>query len=134
LRLLLLFLAGVLLSSCGSIDTPLEPLTPAEPVYRKISGAEAREIMDTTADFILLDVRTDEEFAEKRIDGSILIPDYEIADRAELELSDKHALILIYCRRGRRSALAANELVDLGYTNVYDFGGLEDWEFETVSD
>lgn len=102
-------------------------------VYRKISSEEAYAMMEETADFILLDIRTDEEFKEKHIDGAVLIPDYEIADRAETELPDKDMLILIYCRSGRRSANAANELVGMGYTNVYDFGGIIDWQYETVN-
>ena len=70
---------------------------------------------------------------EQRLEGAILIPDYEIRIRAEKELPDKNAIILIYCRSGRRSELAAVELVNLGYTNVYDFGGIIDWPYETVS-
>jgi len=102
-------------------------------VYRKINAAEAKQMMDGGGDFILLDVRTDEEFLEKRIAGAVLIPDYEIAERALAELPDKDARILVYCRSGRRSALAAQDLLDLGYTNVYDFGGIIDWPYETVS-
>ena len=105
-----------------------------EAVYRKISSEEARRIMESTDDFILLDVRTDEEYKENRIDGAILIPDYEIAERAGLELPDKNAIILIYCRSGRRSANAAKNLVGMGYTNIYDFGGIIDWPYETISD
>jgi rhodanese-related sulfurtransferase len=113
-------------------DTSFE--NAAEAVYRKISAEEARKIMESTDDFILLDVRTDEEFKEKRIDGAILIPNNEIAGRAGLELPEKNAIILIYCRSGRRSAIAAKELVDMGYKRVYDFGGIIDWPYETTSD
>jgi len=56
-----------------------------------------------------------------------LIPDHKISDRVESELTDKNAVILMYCRSGRRSALIANEMVDMGYTNMYDFGGIIDW-------
>jgi len=104
-----------------------------EAVYRKLNAAEAKQMMDGGGDFILLDVRTDEEFVEKRIVGAVLIPDYEITERALAELPDKDARILVYCRSGRRSALAAQDLLDLGYTNVYDFGGIIDWPYETVS-
>jgi len=89
-------------------------------------------MMDEGNPFILLDVRTDEEFAEKRIDGAILIPDYEIEDRVLTELPDREALILIYCRSGNRSASAARKMIDMGYTNVYDFGGINDWPYDTV--
>lgn len=89
-------------------------------------------MLDTEAEYILLDVRSPEEFAEQHIAGALLIPDYEIATRAQAELPDLDALILIYCRSGRRSALAAAALVELGYTNVYDFGGIIDWPYETI--
>ena len=108
------------------------PSETVKAVYQKITAEQAKAIMDEGGSFILLDVRTDEEFKEKRIDGAILIPDYEIKNRASAELPDKNALILIYCRSGRRSANAANELVELGFTNVYDFGGIIDWPFNTV--
>ena len=109
------------------------PVETAKAVYQKITAEQAKAIMDESKPFVLLDVRTDEEFKEKRIDGAILIPDYEIKNRATAELPDKNALILVYCRSGRRSANAANELIALGYTNVYDFGGIIDWPFDTVS-
>jgi rhodanese-related sulfurtransferase len=95
---------------------------------------EARNMMDSEEAFILLDVRTYDEFKEIRIDGSILIPDYEITSRAESELQDKNALIFVYCKSGIRSANTVNKLVDMGYMNVYDFGGIIDWPFDTVSD
>ena len=100
--------------------------------YEQITPAEAKEIMDEREDYIILDVRTQEEFDEAHIDGAILIPDYEIADKAESILKDKNQLILVYCRSGRRSKLAASELVSLGYTNVKEFGGIIDWPYETV--
>lgn len=81
----------------------------------------------------VLDVRTPEEFSQGHIPGAILIPDYELAKRAEKELPDKNALILVYCRSGNRSRQAANTLLKLGYTNVKDFGGIIDWPFETVT-
>lgn len=99
--------------------------------YRKISADEAKKIIDETDSVIILDVRTDEEYKEQHIPDAILIPDYEIMARAEAELPDKDALILTYCRSGRRSANAANELVSMGYINVYDIGGIVDWPYET---
>ena len=102
--------------------------------YRKISAADAYKMMSVQSDFILLDVRTEKEYKEKRIAGSILIPDNVIKDRALKELPDKDKVILVYCRSGRRSASAARILVSLGYTNVYDFGGILDWPYETVKD
>lgn len=100
--------------------------------YQQISGVEAKKIMDIEKDYIIIDARTQEEFNEGHIENAILIPEYEIADRAENELKDKDQLILVYCRSGRRSKIAAQALVDLGYTNVKEFGGIIDWKYEIV--
>ena len=100
--------------------------------YEQISGVEAKALMDSESGYIILDTREQYEYDEGHIPGAILIPYDEIADRAEKELSDKDQLILVYCRSGRRSKIAAEELVKLGYTNVKEFGGIIDWEYETV--
>ena len=100
--------------------------------YDQISGAEAKALMDSESGYIIIDARTQEEYDEGHISGAILIPEYEIVNRAEKELSDKNQLILVYCRSGRRSKIAAEELVKLGYTNVKEFGGIIDWEYEIV--
>ena len=97
--------------------------------YKQISQAQAKEIMDTRSDYIILDVRTEKEFAAGHIKGAILIPDYEIRLRTEKELSDKDKTILVYCRSGRRSKLAARDLAELGYTDVLEFGGIIDWKY-----
>ena len=102
--------------------------------YEQISAAEAKALMDNESGYIIIDARTQEEYDQGHIPGAILIPEYEIADRAEKELPDKDQLILVYCRSGRRSKIAAEELVKLGYTNVKEFGGIIDWEYETVRD
>ena len=100
--------------------------------YEQITPAKAKEIMDSQDGYIILDVRTQEEFDEAHIEGAILIPDYEITDKAESVLKDKNQLILVYCRSGRRSKLAASDLASLGYTNIKEFGGIIDWPYETV--
>ena len=100
--------------------------------YEQITAEQAKTIMDTEKDYIIIDARTDEEFAEGHIENAILIPEYEIKDRAEEELPDKEQLILVYCRSGRRSKIASEELVKLGYTNVKEFGGIIDWPYKTV--
>ena len=100
--------------------------------YEQIGGAEAKAIMDSESGYIILDVREQDEYDEGHIPGAILIPYGEIADRAEKELADKDQLILVYCRSGRRSKIAAEALVKLGYTNVKEFGGIIDWEYEIV--
>ena len=99
--------------------------------YEQISGAEAKALMDSESGYIIIDARTQEEFDAGHIPGAIMIPEYEIADRAGKEIPDKDQLILVYCRSGRRSKIAAEELVKLGYTNVKEFGGIIDWEYET---
>ena len=100
--------------------------------YEQITPQQAKEIMNTEQDYIIIDARTEEEFAEGHIEDAILIPEYEIKGRAEKELPDKDALILVYCRSGRRSKIASEELVKLVYTNVKEFGGIIDWPYEIV--
>ena len=100
--------------------------------YEQITAEQAKTIMDTDKDYIIIDARTEEEFAEGHIENAILIPEYEIKDRAEKDLPDKEQLILVYCRSGRRSKIASEELVNLGYSNVKEFGGIIDWPYDVV--
>lgn len=100
--------------------------------YEQITAEQAKTIMDTERDYVIIDARTEDEFAEGHIENAILIPEYEIAQRAEKELPDKEQLILVYCRSGRRSKIASEELVTLGYTNVKEFGGIIDWPYDIV--
>ena len=100
--------------------------------YEQITAEQAKTIMDTEKDYVIIDARTEEEFAEGHIENAILIPEYEISTRAEKELPDKEQLILVYCRSGRRSKIASEELVKLGYTNVKEFGGIIDWPYDIV--
>ena len=100
--------------------------------YDQISGAEAKALMDSESGYIIIDAREQDEYDEGHIPGAILIPYGAIADRAEKELPDKDQLILVYCRSGRRSKIASEELVKLGYTNVKEFGGIIDWKYEIV--
>ena len=95
-----------------------------------ITAQEAKVIMESSEGYVILDVRTQEEFDQGHIPGAILIPDTEVAERAEEVLTDKDQLILVYCRSGRRSKLAAEALVELGYTNIKEFGGIIDWPYE----
>ena len=106
--------------------------TEQSPAYQQISAKEAKEIMEEEKEYIIIDARTEEEFSEGHIENAILIPEYEIAEKAEQEIPDKNALILVYCRSGRRSKIASEELVKLGYTNVKEFGGIIDWPYEVV--
>ena len=122
---ILLLLAVMLLAACGR-----EKENDREAVYMNITAQEAKEIMDSQEGYVILDVRTQEEFDQGHIPGAILIPDYEIEEKAENVLEDKDQLILVYCRSGRRSKLAAEALVKLGYTHIKEFGGIIDWPYE----
>ncbi len=103
------------------------------PTYTKLSASQAKAVMDRGEPYLLLDVRTEAEFRERHIPGAMLLPHAELKERAATELPDKNALILLYCRSGRRSAAAAHELVRMGYTQVYDFGGINDWPYEIAT-
>lgn len=96
-----------------------------------ITAKQAKEIMDSQEGYIILDTRTQEEYDEAHIPNAILIPHDEIMQKAEGVLTDKDQLILVYCRSGRRSKLAAKDLQKLGYTNIKEFGGIIDWPYET---
>ena len=100
-------------------------------IYVSITAAQAKHLMDTESDYVILDVRTEEEYNESHIPCAVLIPDYEITEKAEHMLADKDQLILVYCRSGRRSKNASQALAELGYTNVKEFGGIIDWPYET---
>ncbi len=132
----LLIVSLSLFSSCYANENTEETTTPATTSnsvgYEQISGEEAKRLMDTEKDYVIIDARTESEFEDGHIEGAILIPEYEIEQRAEKELPDKDQLILVYCRSGRRSKIASQALADLGYTNVKEFGGIIDWQYETV--
>ena len=99
-------------------------------MYEKITPEEAKNIMDSGEEYIVLDTREQSEFDEGHIPGAILIPYTEIEDKAEEMLPDKDAQILVYCRSGRRSKIAAQSLADMGYTDIKEFGGIIDWPYE----
>ncbi len=124
-RLIIGFLIVILLSGCAATKEENKIM------YNKITAEEAKEMIDTQ-EVIILDVRTQEEFKEKHIEGALLIPDYELANVAKSKLPDKNKKILVYCRSGNRSKSAARLLIDMGYTDVYDFGGIINWPYETV--
>ncbi len=100
--------------------------------FKKLSHVEAKKIMDTEKDIVILDVREPDEIEEGYIDGAIFIPNGDISLKAEEIIFDKHKKILVYCRSGKRSKEACEKLLELGYDNVFDFGGIMDWPFEIV--
>ena len=124
-KLLFLLLAVMLLTACGQAKE-----NDWEAAYMNITAEEARQIMDSEGGYVILDVRTQEEYDQGHIPGAIVISHEEIAEKAEEVLTDKEQLILVYCRSGRRSQIAAEALVELGYTNIKEFGGIIDWPYE----
>ena len=102
--------------------------------YHQISMDEAVSMMEKESDYIILDVRTPEEYSEKHIPNAMNIPNETIGTEEIPELPDKDQLILVYCRSGNRSKQASEKLVKLGYTNIVEFGGINDWTGETVSE
>ncbi len=124
-KLILLLLELMLLTACGQNKE-----NDREGACMSITADEAKAIMDSEEGFIILDVRSQSEYDEGHIPGAILIPNTEIEARAEESLPDKNQLILVYCRSGRRSKMAAEILAELGYTNIREFGGIIDWPYE----
>ena len=124
-KLVFLLLAVMMLTACGQ-----DKENDQGAVYVNITAEKAKEIMDSEEGYIILDVRTQEEYDQGHIPGAIVISHEEIAEKAEEVLTDKEQLILVYCRSGRRSKIAAEALVELGYTNIKEFGGIIDWSYE----
>ena len=120
-----ILLVTVLLSACGQTGGNKQ-----EAVYQNITAQQAKALMDTQSGYVILDTRTREEYDQGHIPGAILIPYDQVPEQAEDILPDKDQLILVYCRSGRRSKLAAEALVKLGYTNIQEFGGIIDWPYE----
>ena len=125
-RLFAVLMAALTLSACTA-----EKMS-ENAGYMCITPQEAKKIMDTQDGYVILDTRTEEEYETGHIPGAIVISHEQIKEKAEQVLTDKDQLILVYCRSGRRSKLAAQDLVDLGYTNVKEFGVIIDWPYEVV--
>ena len=124
-RILPIFLVALLLVGCAA---PAEETT-----YRQVNMDEAITMMEEGSGYIILDVRTPAEFAEKHIPGAINVANETIGTDEIPELPDKDQLILVYCRSGNRSKQASEKLAALGYTNIVEFGGINDWPGEIVT-
>ena len=124
-KLIFLLLAVMMLTACGQ-----DKENDQGAVYVNITAEEAKQIMDSEEGYIILDVRTQEEYDQGHIPGAIVISHEEIVEKAEDVLTDKNQLILVYCRSGQRSKIAAEALAELGYTNIKEFGGIIDWPYE----
>ncbi len=120
-------LALTLLAGCGAPSSETAD-------YRQISMEDAVTMMAEEENYIILDVRTAAEYAEKHIPEAINIPNESIGSEEISDLPDKEQLILVYCRSGNRSKQASEKLVALGYTNIVEFGGINDWPGETISE
>jgi rhodanese-related sulfurtransferase len=138
-KIFILILLCIFLTSCGEdnsiaiiggADGPTAITVGERTMYVNISPDEAKKIMDSGEDYVLLDTRDKDEYDAGHIPGAILIPYTEIENKAKDMLPDKNATILVYCRSGRRSKIASESLVKLGYTNVKEFGGINDWPYE----
>lgn len=124
-KLIIFLLAVMMLTACGQDKENNQGA-----VYVNITAEEAKEIMDTEEGYVILDVREQDEYDAGHISGAILIPYTQIEAKANEMLPDEDQLILVYCRSGRRSKIAAEALAELGYTNIKEFGGIIDWPYE----
>ena len=127
-KLFILLLAAAIFAACGQTEKIVK-----ESVYMNITAEEAKVLMESETGYIILDVREQDEYDAGHIPGAILIPYTRIEEEASEKLTDKDQLILVYCRSGRRSKIAAEALVELGYTNIKEFGGIIDWPYEVES-
>ena len=123
---LILFILAVMLLTARGQDKEKDQGA----VYMNITAEEAKRIIDSEEGYIILDVREQDEYDAGHIPGAILIPYTQIEEKVDEMLPDKDQLILVYCRSGRRSKIAAEALVELGYTNIKEFGGIIDWPYE----
>ena len=124
-RMIPLLLALLLLTGCGGND--------ADGSYQQITQEDAKEIMDTQ-EVIILDVREQDEYNSGHIPDAVLLPVGTInEDTATEVIPEKDSIVLVYCRSGNRSKTASSTLAELGYTNIYEFGGINTWPYETES-
>ena len=137
-----ILLSAVMLAGCTAAGDSAQPTptaaaetpstAPAQAAYQTITPDDAKELIGTSG-VVLLDVRTREEFDEAHIDGATLVP-YDALDQNVDKLPEgKDTTIIVYCRSGRRSAIAAETLIGMGYTQVFDLGGIQDWPYDTVT-
>ena len=133
-KIILLLAAGLLLfTGCAAQEPTEETETGMKTMYRQITQEEAKEMMAASEGCLIVDVHRPDEFAAGHIPGAVNVPNETIGDTAPAGLPDKAQVLLVYCRSGRRSKEAAAKLAELGYTQVYEFGGILDWTGETVT-
>ena len=123
----MLLLLTLVLSGCAARRS-------GEQSYRQITMQEAVDMMEREENYIILDVRTEQEYQSGHIPGAILLPNESIGAEQPSQLPDRDQLILVYCRSGNRSKQASDKLARLGYTNIVEFGGINSWPGEVVTD
>lgn len=130
----------MLLTACGNgtsssegTQSEVQTTTASAAAYQQITQEKAKEMMQAEDGHIIVDVRRQDEYDSGHIPGAILIPNESIGTEQPKELPDLDQVILIYCRSGRRSKEASQKLADMGYTNIYEFGGIIDWTGEVVT-
>ncbi len=128
------FLMMLLLSGCGMTSGQIMDGDGMVNSYSQISQEAAKEMMKANDGHVIVDVRRQDEYDEGHIPGAICIPNESIGNTQPAELPDLNQVILVYCRSGRRSKEASQKLFDMGYTNVYEFGGIIDWTGEVVKE
>ena len=134
-RIVILFMAAFLFQLAGCSSKAKGPVMDGDGMvrsYSQISQEEAKQMMEKDDGHVVLDVRRQDEYDAGHIPGAILIPNESIGTEQPDELPDLDQVILIYCRSGNRSKQAAQKLFDMGYTNIYEFGGINDWTGEIV--
>lgn len=132
IRIVLMMTVAVSFMGCVSAVTNNTADTTHSDEYHKITAQEAKKMMMDNPKVIILDVRTANEYAEKHIPGALLVPN-ETIDHTPIEGLRTDDIILVYCRTGRRSKQASDKLVEMGYKNIYDFGGITTWPYDTES-
>ena len=125
-QILLLLVILLALGGCGQVSEE------SNAGYQQITAEEAKQMIDEMNDELILDVREQDEYDEKHISDAVLFPVGMIdAETAEGIIPEKDTTVLVYCRSGNRSKTASQKLAELGYTQVYEFGGIKDWPYET---
>ena len=129
----ILIIASLLMISCDNSAENIEG-NGTEGKVLMISPEEAKESLDENSEIILLDVRTPSEYESGHIEGAVLLPLDNITEEASEVIPDNEKIYYVYCRSGNRSATAEQLLVDMGYKNIYDLGGIIDWPYDTVTE
>ena len=133
-KIIVLMIITIMILACGCSGNESPQTDGQDLQYSQISQEEAVEMMSEETGYLIVDVRRPDEYAEGHIPGAINVPNEEISDEMPEALPDKDRLLFIYCRTGRRSKEAAAKLADIGYTNIYEFGGIADWKGEIVTE